>query len=110
MGRDVICAEGELSIAMNKTDRYMDFLLDCMSEYNKIMQEVPGEAMNAGETSRAMEQFALQIFLQKGRMAIMSGFAESAVKGQLKDMSRLDNFKYPGLSLMDFMSLLGSFL
>ena len=39
MSRELVCADGELSAALNKTERYIEFLDECIREYNKILSE-----------------------------------------------------------------------
>lgn len=34
MSRELVCADGELSMALNKTERYIEFLDNCIREYN----------------------------------------------------------------------------
>ena len=42
MSRELVCADGELSAALNKTERYIEFLDECIREYNKILSDTAG--------------------------------------------------------------------
>lgn len=110
MSRELICAEDELSIALNKTERYIEFLENSIQEYREILSAVTTDgvedALIRTQISRISQQL-LQIRSELGE--IMPDITDS-IRKQISDLEEADHFTYPDVGSADLFSLLAGFL
>lgn len=110
MSRELVCADGELSAALNKTERYIEFLDDCIREYNKIISDTAGIGIDDVLVCTELTRLSGQVSLIKRELdAVLPDIAE-AVGREIRDIEDADNFTYPDISFGDIMSTLAGFL
>lgn len=110
MSRELVCADGELSAALNKTERYIEFLDDCIREYNKIISDTAGIGIDDVLVCAELTRLSGQVSVIKRELdAVLPDIAE-AVGREIRDIEDADNFTYPDISFRDIMSTLAGFL
>ena len=58
MERRLICADGELSIARNKTERYIQFLRKSIEEYSAILNEAADKGIEDVLVRRELQRLS----------------------------------------------------
>ena len=110
MSRELVCSDGELSVALNKTERYIEFLDNCIREYNEIIADTAGggieDALICTQLAR-LSGYLSQI--KKELDAVLPEISES-ISREIQDIEDADNFAYPDISFGDIMSTLAGFL
>lgn len=110
MSRELVCAEDELSAALSKTKRYIEFLGRCIREYNAIIENTAGlgidDALICGELARLSGQVSE---MRRELDAVLPAISE-AVGNEIRDIKDADNFTYPDITFGDIMSTLAGFL
>ena len=61
MERRLICADGELSIARNKTERYIQFLRKSIEEYSAILNEAADKGIEDVLVRRELQRLSSEV-------------------------------------------------
>ena len=110
MSRELVCADGELSVALNKTERYIEFLDTCIREYNEILADTAGCGIEDVLICAQLARLSLQLSEMKRELdAVLPEISES-IGREIQDIEDADDFTYPDISFGDIMSTLAGFL
>ena len=110
MSRELVCADGELSAALNKTERYIEFLDECIREYNKILSDTADIGINDVLVCTELARLSRQVSeIKRALDAVLPDISET-VGREIQDIEDADNFTYPDISFGDIMSTLAGFL
>ena len=110
MSRELVCADGELSAALNKTERYIEFLDECIREYNKILSDMADIGINDVLVCTELARLSGQVSeIKRALDAVLPDISET-VGREIQDIEDADNFTYPDISFGDIMSTLAGFL
>lgn len=110
MSRELVCADGELSMALNKTERYIEFLDNCIGEYNKIISDTAGLGIDDVLICTELARLSGQVLEMKRELKAVLPEISEAVGKEIQDIEDADNFTYPDISFGDIMSTLAGFL
>nr|WP_303182170.1 hypothetical protein [Lachnoclostridium phocaeense] len=110
MSRELVCADGELSMALNKTERYIEFLDNCIREYNKIIAETAGNGIEDVLICTQLAQLSGWLSEVKRELDTVLPEISDSVSREIQDIEDADNFTYPDISFGDIMSTLAGFL
>lgn len=110
MSRNLVCADGELSIALNKTERYIDFLDNCICEYNKIIKNTAGVGIEDVLICTQLEQLASELSEIRREMEAVLPEVTGCISKEIRDIEDEDDFTYPDITFGDIMSTLAGFL
>ena len=110
MRQGLICAEGELSIAVNTIERYVEFMINAIEEYSKIVSEITESKIIQDELITAeLESLVGKVSAEKNSLDKVMNNIRSIVSQEIVEIEAADCFDYPELSWNDVKSLLASF-
>lgn len=110
MSRDLVCAEGELSIVLHKTERYMEFLDECICEYNEILDNLSENGIEDVKICMQLKLLTIQLDGIKRQLSEVYPEIAQCVQREIRDIEASDDFTYPDLSFGNLMSTLAAFL
>lgn len=91
MSRNLVCADGELSIALNKTERYIDFLDNCICEYNKIIKNTAGVGIEDVLICTQLEQLASELSEIRREMEAVLPEVTGCISKEIRDIEDEDD-------------------
>lgn len=95
MTRDIVCDEGELSIAANNLLEYADFLVRTMDAYVAVLAEIQVKGIQDDLVCSKLS--SVEQSLKPYKTAIIDECEEIAkiVRDYIQEIARADNFKFP---------------
>lgn len=111
MEQDLICAEGELAIAVNKIERYAESLIECIDEFNEIISSITSEkTLQDVLISAELQNLNEEVSQEKESIAKSVENIKAIVNSEVQEIEDVDKFDYPDFSGDDIKNLLLSFL
>jgi len=106
MRADIVCAEGELSVAANNLVEYADFLSRAMQSYIAILSDIQEKGIQDDLICSKLSSIAdsLRPYLTSVEDECMDIAMD--VRSYITEVARADNFKFPA----DITSTIGSLL
>ena len=118
MERRLICADGELSIARNKTERYIQFLRKSIEEYSAILNEAADKGIEDVLVRRELQRLSSEVLSLCDELQGLYSVMADCVRREIRDVEdaalsyaeiKADRFTYPDISFGDIMSTLAGF-
>lgn len=109
MERKLICADGELSIARNKTERYVQFLQKSIEEYSAILNEAADKGIEDVLVRRELQRLSSEVLSVRSELQGLYSAMADCVRREIQDVEDADRFTYPDISFGDIMSTLAGF-
>lgn len=110
MNVDIVCAEGELSIAANSLVEYADFLSRTMEAYVSVLSEIQEKGIQDDLVCSKLSSIAQSLQPYKTLIKDECEDVAADVRDYIAGVSRADNFSFPTDITSTIASLVAQFL
>jgi methyl-accepting chemotaxis protein len=110
MRPDLICAENELSIAINSINTYSDFLSRTIDSYISILSKIQDEGINDDLICEQLSNVADEIKPYIKDIYEESEEISKNIRDFISEISEVDDFKFPFDITAPIASLLANFM
>ena len=110
MADNLVCSEADLAIALNKTNRCIEFLQENISVYAEVLKQVSASGIIDNKIDIELTILSEKLKVQKLALIYMQSKIGKSVKKEIQNIEKVDKFVYPNISLSDVVSVLTSFL
>lgn len=110
MNIDIVCAEGELSIAANNLVEYSEFLSRTIEAYVIVLSEIQEKGIQDDLVCSKLSSIANSLKPYKMSIQDECETIVTDVKDYIAGVSKADNFKFPNDITSTIASLVAKFL
>ncbi len=110
MNTDIVCAEGELSIAANNLAEYADFLSRIMEAYVDILSQIQNNGIQDDLVCLKLSSIAQSLNPYKTSIKDECEDITADIRNYIDEVSRVDNFRFPTDLTSTIASLVAQFL
>lgn len=107
---DIVCAEGELSIAANKLVEYADFLSRTMESYVAVLAEIQEKGIQDDLVCSKLSSIARSLNPYKTSIKDECDDIAGDVRAYITGVAQVDNFNFPTDITSSIASLVAQFL
>lgn len=110
MSVDIVCAEGELSMAVNSLTAYADFLARTIEAYIAVLSDIQTKGIQDDLVCAKLSSLALALQPYKTTIKTECEDIAADVQDYINGISDADNFTFPADITESMTSLLDKFL
>lgn len=107
--KDIVCAEAELSIAVNQIVNYANFLASSIETYISILSDIQTRGIEDALVSAQLTQLALNVQPYKQMLVKKAEEVQAVVKSYVEDVAAADKFQFPEDPASGVSALLAQF-
>lgn len=110
MSTDIICAEGELSKAVNQIGEYSDFLVRTIRAYKKIVEEIQNQGIQDELINKKLAEMMVLLNPLEHLLITENSFISIKIGKYITSIEQADQFIFPADVTSSVMSILSYFL
>lgn len=101
---DIVCAEGELSVAAKRIQQYIEFLQDSIVEYSQLVSSVDG--IRDQRITLKLKLLAAEVAKQNQALSELSRLTSETIAEHISGIEKADDFRYPDIGNEGIRALL----
>lgn len=102
---DIVCAEGELSMAANQITRHAEFLVSTIGEYRTILADIQENGIRDEAICSKLAGISMRLVWDRYTLEAETKDVSGKVRKHIRRMEEIDCFQFPG-GLMDHLKWL----
>ncbi len=107
----VICSQGDISIACNKIEKYLEGLSTDMALYIKVLSNVQQDAIRDHEIDAALSELAKKVQIQAVALKYFyDDYVKMTASREISEIKAADSFNFPNELMAKISSFLAMFL
>lgn len=106
---NLIVSESELSLAINKTERYATFLIESMGQYDDILTKIAGTYWKSEKAELQIQNLLTDVKIQKNALIDALEQLVTVIKKYIADIETIDNYRFDSISFREVLALFSDF-